>query len=61
MPESTGPDVKPEKQSCIPHFDALWFCYCASLGQQIFKSPMEPSCSDLYGVRSAGVSDAELL
>lgn len=28
MPESDRPEDTEEKQSCVPHFDALWFCYC---------------------------------
>ena len=25
---SENPALSAEKESCIPRFDALWFCYC---------------------------------
>ena len=28
MPESERPEDTQGKQSCVPYFDALWFCYC---------------------------------
>ena len=39
MPEGSGTSTDKElstssrtkEASCIPHFDALWFCYCESL------------------------------
>ncbi|KAK9856820.1 hypothetical protein WJX84_007972 [Apatococcus fuscideae] len=46
MPESDRSEDPPEKQSCVPLFDALWFCYSPVYQmQQYYKFGKADDCS----------------
>ena len=46
MGDQDTPASAEEKVSCIPHFDALWFCYCEPHQMQLEVSLLSLRMSD---------------